>query len=252
MQHLIILSLKRLQTIRETLGYEVDDFAKQLGYPLYKSVESGEGDVPGVLIAKLMKVFSINPLWLYGESNMRFLDVSSNTAPKFIALDAEEEEEGILMVNQKASAGYSQNIHEGEWYKELPSMRLPLPNFRNATYRGFQVQGDSMMPSIYPGDWVIGKSVPNISELNYGKIYIVVLNDAVVVKQVIINLEKPNAILLRSTNPEYGDLSVSVNDIQELWEMSSKLTFAVDVSKKNALRKELQDSMKNFMNSQDS
>lgn len=250
MQHLVILSLKRLQTIRETLGYEVEDFAKKLDYPLYESVESSENDIPGILIAKLMKVFSINPLWLYGESNMRFLDVSSNTAPKFISLDAEEEE-GILMVNQKASAGYSQNIHEGEWYKELPSMRLPLPNFRNATYRGFQVQGDSMLPSIYPGDWVIGKSVPNISELNYGKIHIVVLKDAVVVKQVVVNLDKPNAILLRSTNPEHEDLSVSISDIQELWEMSSKLTFAVDVSNKNALRKELQESMRSFMNSQD-
>lgn len=250
MQHLVILSLKRLQTIRETLGYEVEDFAKKLDYPLYESVESSENDIPGILIAKLMKVFSINPLWLYGESNMRFLDVSSNTAPKFISLDAEEEE-GILMVNQKASAGYSQNIHEGEWYKELPSMRLPLPNFRNATYRGFQVQGDSMLPSIYPGDWVIGKSVPNISELNYGKIHIVVLKDAVVVKEVVVNLDKPNAILLRSTNPEHEDLSVSVSDIQELWEMSSKLTFAVDVSKKNTLRKELQESMRSFMNSQD-
>lgn len=251
MQHLIALSIRRLQVIRETLGYGVEDFAKRLDYPLYASVESSENDIPGILIAKLMKVFSINPLWLYGESNMRFLDVSSNTAPKFIALDAQEEEEGILMVNQKASAGYSQNIHEGEWYKELPSMRLPLPGFRNATYRGFQVQGDSMLPTIYPGDWVIGKSVPNISELNYDKIHIVVLNDAVVVKQVMMNLDKPNAILLRSTNPEYEDLSVSVSDIQELWEMSSKLTFAVDVSKKNTLRKELQESMRDFMNLQD-
>lgn len=250
MQDLIYLAKKRLQTIRETLGFEIEEFAAKLEYPLYNTVESGDKDLPGGLVAKLMQKFSVNPLWLYGHSNKRFLDTSSNTAPKFIALDAEEEE-GILMVNQKASAGYSQNIHEGEWYKELPSMQLPLPNFRNATYRGFQVQGDSMMPSIYPGDWVIGKSVPNISELNYGKIHIVVLKDAVVVKQVMMNLDKPNSILLRSTSPEHEDLSVSISDIQELWEMSSKLTFAVDVSKKNTLRKELQESMENFMNPQD-
>ncbi|HLW15256.1 MAG TPA: S24 family peptidase [Flavobacteriaceae bacterium] len=250
MQHLIALSIKRMRIIREALGYGVEDFAKKLEYPLYESVEKDGNDIPGILIAKLMSVFSINPLWLYGESNMRFLETTTSTAPKFITLDAEEEE-GILMVNQKASAGYSQNIHEGEWYKELPSMRLPLPNYRNATYRGFQVQGDSMLPSIYPGDWVIGKSVPNITELNYGKIHIVVLNDAVVVKQVMVSLENPNTILLRSTNPEYEDLAVAVGDIQELWEMSSKLTFAVDVSKKNTLRKELQESMRNFMDSQD-
>jgi len=66
-----------------------------------------------------------------------------------------------------------------------------------------------------------------------------------------VSLENPNTILLRSTNPEYEDLAVAVGDIQELWEMSSKLTFAVDVSKKNTLRKELQESMRNFMDSQD-
>lgn len=248
MQHLVALSLKRMQIAREALGYGVEDFTKKLAYPLYQSVESGENDIPGILVAKLMHIFSINPLWLYGESSIRFLDLSANTAPKFIYLDEDNKEEGILMVNQKASAGYSQNIHEGEWYKELPSMKLPLPDYRNASYRGFQVQGDSMMPSIYPGDWVIGKSVPNIRELNYGKIHIVVLNDAVMVKQVLENLDTPNTILLHSTNPEYEDLSVSVSDILELWEMSSKLTFAVGVSKENALRKELQESMQNFIN----
>jgi len=251
MQQSTDLSIKRLKIIREALGYEMEAFATKLDYPLYKSIESDGKDLPGILVMKLMEVFSVNPLWLYGKSNKRFLEMSTNTAPKFIMIDEENDEEGILMVNQKASAGYSQNINEGEWYRELPSMKLPLANYRNATYRGFQVQGDSMLPNIYPGDWVIGKSVPNISDLNYGKIYIVVLKDAVMVKQVLVSIDTPNTILLRSTNPEYEDLIVSVSDIQELWEMSSKLTFAVGVSKKNALRKELQESMKSFMNSKE-
>jgi len=248
MQQMTGLSIKRLQIIREALGYEVTAFASKLEYPLYKSIELGEKEIPGILVMKLMEVFSINPLWLYGKSNKRFVDISSNTAPKFIMLNEDNEEEGILMVNQKASAGYSQNIHEEEWYKELPTMRVPLPNYRNATYRGFQVQGDSMIPNIYPGDWVIGKSVPNIGDLHYGRIHIVVLKDAVVVKQVLLNENRPNTILLRSTNPEYKDLEVQISDVQELWEMSSKLTFAVGVSKENALRKELQESMSGFIN----
>jgi len=248
MQQITDLSIKRLQIIREALGYEITAFSSKLDYPLYESVETGEREMPGILVMKLMEVFSINPLWLYGKSNKRFLDTSSNTAPKFVVVNEENEEEGILMVNQKASAGYSQNIHEEEWYKELPSMRVPLPNYRNATYRGFQVQGDSMTPNIYPGDWVIGRSVPNIGDLHYGRIHIVVLKDAVIVKQVLLSVNKPNTILLRSTNPEHKDLEVPISDVQELWEMSSKLTFSVGVSKENALRKELQESMKEFMN----
>lgn len=239
------LPIKRLKTIRKSLGFTIKDFAKNLDYSAYESVETGKNDLPGALVAKLMQVFSVNPLWLYGESNLRFLNISSNTAPTYITLD-ETEEESILMVNEKASAGYAQNILDKEWYNDLPSMKLPLANYRNASYRGFKVQGDSMTPTINPGDWVIGKSVPSIAEINYGKIYIVVLRDAVVVKQVIVANEKENSILLHSTNPEYDNLIVPVTDIQELWEVSSKLTFAVGVSKQNNLRKELLESMQNF------
>lgn len=245
MQNNTPLSIKRLQIIRETLGFTIKDFTERLAFPSYESIETDVNDLPGALVAKLMQEFSINPLWLYGESNLRFLDTSFNTAPIFIALD-EAEEEGIIMVNEKASAGYAQNILDKDWYKELPSMKLPLPNYRNASYRGFKVQGDSMTPNINPGDWVIGKSVPSIAELNYGKIYIVVLRDAVVVKQVIEANKKADTILLHSTNPEYENLMVSVNDVQELWEVSSRLTFAVGVSKQNNLRKELQESMQSF------
>lgn len=236
------LPIKRLKTIRESLGFTIKEFTEGLAYPTYESVETGNTDLPGALVAKLMKLYSINPLWLYGDSNLRFLDTSSNTAPIYIALD-ETDEESILMVNEKASAGYAQNILDKEWYSELPSMRLPLANYRNASYRGFKVEGDSMTPTINPGDWVIGKSVPSIAELNFGKIYIVVLRDAVVVKQVVLANEKGNTILLHSANSEYEDIVVPVNDIQELWEVSSKLTFGVGVSKQNNLRKELQESM---------
>lgn len=105
-----------------------------------------------------------------------------------------------------------------------------------------------MLPNISPGDWVIGRAVPSIRELSSGKVYIIVLQDAVVVKQVLVANNKSNTFLLRSTNMEYEDIIVSINEIQELWEVNSKLTFAMDVSKQNNLRKELQESMRNFTN----
>ncbi len=241
------LSVKRIRVIREALGYNIEEFSNRLDFSEYEVVENSNIDLPGILVAKLMQVFSVNPLWLYGESTMRFLNTTSNTSPKYITIN-ESGEEDILLVNQKASAGYPQNIQDQDWYKELPSMKLPLSNYRNATYRGFQVEGDSMLPNISPGDWVIGRAVPSIRELSSGKVYIIVLQDAVVVKQVLVANNKSNTFLLRSTNMEYEDIIVSINEIQELWEVNSKLTFAMDVSKQNNLRKELQESMRNFTN----
>lgn len=246
MQDKKALSIERLQVIRKSLGYSKQAFADSLSYPKYAETEAGKLDLSGELVAKLLQIHSVNPLWLYGESSSRFLDLTINTVPKYIVI-GEEDEELILMVNQKASAGYPQNILDKDWYKDLPSMKLPLSNYKNATYRGFQVHGDSMLPSIYPGDWVIGRSVPSLQEISSGKIYIVVLLEAVVVKQLIMQKGKSNTILLRSTNHEYDDLEVQAKDIQELWEVSSKLSFAVSVPEDNSLRKELQESMRSFL-----
>lgn len=236
----------RLKRIRESLGKTVEAFSEALSYPNYADIEDSKSDLPGDLVVKLLQVYSINPLWLYAESPSRYLDISMNTAPKYIVL-GETEEELVLLVNEKASAGYPQNILDRDWYKELPSMKLPFPNYKNASHRGFQVHGDSMLPNIYPGDWVIGRSVPSIQEVSSGKIYIVVLPDAVVVKQVYIEDKSSSSILLRSTNPEYEDLSIKISEIQELWEVSSKLSFAVNVSEDNSLRQELHASMRDFI-----
>src|SRR5690625_7300997 len=102
MQQITDLSIKRLQIIREALGYEITAFSSKLDYPLYESVETGEREMPGILVMKLMEEFYINPLWLYGKSNKRFLDTSSNTAHKFVLVNKSNEEKGLLMVTQKA------------------------------------------------------------------------------------------------------------------------------------------------------
>lgn len=236
----------RLKTIRVALGYSIDSFARALEYPEYENIENNTGDLPGKLIIRLLQVFSINPLWLYSQSNSRFIDITHNTSPKYIMLTSEGNER-ILMVNQKASAGYPQNLYEEEWYQELPSMDIPLNRYRNATYRGFQVKGDSMMPNLQSGDWVIGKAVESIQRIRSGKIYIIVLKDAVVVKQVIIeDVLSSHELTLRSLNQDYEDLHIASSGILELWEVSSKLTFSVNVSQQNNLRKELEDSMRSF------
>src|SRR5699024_7746413 len=92
------LSVKRIRVIREALGYNIEEFSNRLDFSEYEVVENSNIDLPGILVAKLMQVFSVNPLWLYGESTMRFLNTTSNTSPKYITIN-ESGEEDILLVN---------------------------------------------------------------------------------------------------------------------------------------------------------
>jgi len=166
-------------------------------------------------------------------------------SPKVITVDSDDEET-ILLVNQKAAAVYPHNVQDVDWVGSLPSFRIPLPEYRNASYRGFQVEGDSMLPNIRPNEWVLGKAVANISEASDSRIYIVVLHDSVLVKKLQKLPKTPHKVKLISLNPEYLPIEVSVRDIQELWMVNSKLTFGIEEPSESMLLRQLQQSMEDL------
>lgn len=239
----VSIEIKRFKQVREENGFTQADFAKLLGIKNSTAdIERGRTKLSGRIVAELLRQFGINPLWIFGESNQKFLQVSQgDVSPKVISLNSAENE-NIVLVNVKAAAGYPHNVQDVDWYQQLPAFDLPLPEFRNATHRGFQVEGDSMLPNYRPGEWVLGKAVSTIEEANNNRVHVVVLYDSVLVKK-LQKLPDPSKLLLISLNEEYLPIEVNVNDIQELWQVNSKLTFNLDAPSESGLLKQLQQSM---------
>jgi SOS-response transcriptional repressor LexA len=237
------IEAKRFKQIREELGHTQQHFAQLLGTSnIIADIERGKTKISGKIVMQLCKQFQINPLWLYGESFQKIKSTDgTDTMPKVISVN-DQDNENILLVSQKAAAGYPQNIGDAQWYDTLPAFSLPLPQFRNATYRGFQVEGDSMLPNIRPNEWVLGRAVPNLFEATDRKIYIVVLKDSVLVKK-LEKLEDPSKIRLISLNEEYLPIDVQVKDLQELWLVNSKIAFGLDDATETTLFKQLKESM---------
>ncbi len=244
----VSLEVKRFKEIRDDHNFTQAEFADLLGIKNSTAdIERGRTKLSGKIVAELLKRFGVNPLWLFGESSQKYLQVNKgDVSPKVITVNSGEEE-NIVLVNQKAAAGYPHNVQDLDWYQQLPAFDIPLPEYRNATYRGFQVEGDSMMPNLSPGEWVLGKAVPSINEISKNKIYVVVLYDSVLVKK-IQKQEDPYKLLLISINEEYAPVEVLVSDIQELWQVNSKLTFSVDATSDNGLLRQLQQSMEELKN----
>lgn len=235
---------RRFKKVREEQHHTQQSFAELLGIGTTTAdIERGKTKISGKAVMELLRLFRINPLWLFGNSFTQYVDVSGgNVSPKVITVD-KEENDTILLVNQKAAAGYPHNIQDVEYYESLPSFSIPLPEYRNATYRGFQVEGDSMLPNIRPNEWVLGRAVPSISEATDSRIYIVVLLDSVLVKKLQKVPGSPNHVRLVSLNPEYLPIDVEVKDIQELWQVNSKLTFGLEEPSESSLLRQLQASM---------
>ncbi|WP_422351670.1 XRE family transcriptional regulator [Flagellimonas sp.] len=237
------LTLKRFIDIRRDLGYTQAEFAKLLGISnTTADIERGRTKLSGKVVVELLRQFNINPLWLFGESEDRHLETSrTSVIPKVVTVNSEEQE-NMVLVNAKAAAGYPQNIADTSWYRQLPAFDMPIPEFRNATYRGFQVEGDSMLPNLRPNDWVLARAIEHIDHVSANKMYVVVLQDAVLVKKI---ERRPNSnnVTLVSLNETYPPYEIKPFQIQEIWEVSSKLTFNLDATTETGLLRQLQQSM---------
>ncbi len=237
------LTLKRFTDIRRELGYTQAEFAELLGVKnTTADIERGRTKLSGKVVLELLKQFKINPMWLFGESDQKYLDTSrTSVIPKVVTVD-NSDQDNMVLVNAKAAAGYPQNISDTSWYQQLPAFDMPIPEFRNATYRGFQVEGDSMLPNLRPNDWVLARAIEHIDHVSPNKMYVVVLQDSVMVKKI---ERRPNSnnITLVSLNETYPPYEIKPFQIQEIWEVSSKLTFNVDATTETGLLRQLQQSM---------
>jgi len=238
------IEARRFKKVREELRHTQQSFAEVIGVKgSTADIERGKTKLSGKVVMELLRLFDVNPLWLFGKSFIQFVNINGgDVSPKVISVD-QDDKDTILLVNQKAAAGYPHNIQDVGWYETLPAFNIPLPQYRNATYRGFQVEGDSMLPSIRPNEWVLGRAVPSISEASDSKIYIVVLNDSVLVKKLQKVPNAPDKVKLVSLNMDYLPITVEIKDIQELWLVNSKLTFGIDEPSESGLLRQLQQSM---------
>lgn len=235
---------KRFKQIREELKLTQATFADELGIGATTAdIERGRTRIPGHAVKELLKKYHINPLWLFGESGQKYLRTEEVAmSPKVITVD-NEGKENIVLVNAKAAAGYPLNIGDTQWFESLPAFSIPLPEYRNATFRGFQVDGDSMLPVLQSGEWIVGRAADDWENLDNNRMYVVVTADSILVKKI----QKGNAstyINLISLNPEYAPIRIDRSEIRELWQVNSKLSFDLEANFQNVSLYSLHQEMR--------
>lgn len=133
-----------------------------------------------------------------------------------IATD-DSDKENITLVGQKASAGYLNGYADPVYMETLPQFHLPNLS-RQATYRAFELAGDSMLPLI-SGTIVIGSYVEQLKQIKSGRTYVLVTQtEGVVYKRVFNYLEENGKLFLVSDNELYKPYEVKGEDVLEIWE----------------------------------
>jgi transcriptional regulator with XRE-family HTH domain len=160
-----------------------------------------------------------------------------------------EDEERITLVPLRAAAGYLSRYQEVEYIKDLPTFNLP--NFNDGTYRAFEVEGDSMKPTIHPRDIVVCKYVDNWYHIKDNHVYTVLGAGGIgiVVKRLLNRIKADGKIILRSDNDFYPEFELPVNEIHEVWEVKGTISTNLEPPYYLESRfRELRDNMSGVFN----
>jgi phage repressor protein C with HTH and peptisase S24 domain len=193
------------------------DIAKQLGTynHVVNSILKGERNITIEQLNKLVELHGINANYMFGSS-----DQMLDSAKPYI--DDKSNRQNIVLVRQRAMAGYATAAQDPEYQEQLP--RFSMPGM-DGELVAFEISGDSMQPTITNGDIVICEPVERGEPLRETNVYIVV-TDTVVAKR--IHQIKQNGevaqLELISDNPVYRPYKVDVPEVQQILRVKTRLT----------------------------
>jgi transcriptional regulator with XRE-family HTH domain len=215
---------KNLKFLRSRQGLTQKQFAEKLGLKqsAIGAYEEERATPPLACLLEISDMFKISmdnltrrDLSKLQEKEWKAQQLARGKEVLAITVDRDNKE-NVELVTQKASAGYLNGYQDPEFISELPRISLPvLP--RNATYRAFEIKGDSMLP-LQSGTIVFGEYVDNLSGLKNGQLYVVVTKDeGIAFKRVFNALKEEEQLLLVSDNRAYPPYTVDAGDVLEAW-----------------------------------
>ncbi|MDB4918778.1 hypothetical protein [Mucilaginibacter sp.] len=128
--------------------------------------------------------------------------------------------ENIVYVPVKAAAGYLNGYADAEYVEKLPA--FSLPGLKDATYRAFEIDGDSMFPTLENKEMIIGRWVEKLEDIREDRVHIIVTkNRGIIAKRLLNRIDKYGYIVAKSDAIDnrnlYPDIELYPDDILEIW-----------------------------------
>lgn len=131
----------------------------------------------------------------------------------------------VPLVPVKAQAGYARKFDQTAFIDQLELYPiLPGIDPRGATWRYFEVQGDSMENALFDSDLVLVSMVPpeDWNDIKFDQVYVIVTSEDLLIK--IIRLRNSNSWILDSVNKRYKKFEVAISDVKELWKFKRRIS----------------------------
>ncbi|TKT89508.1 S24 family peptidase [Dyadobacter frigoris] len=149
-----------------------------------------------------------------------------NIANPYLPYNSELTKE-VIMTKHEAAAGIS-GILSGD-DKDHIKINLPATMLGwGSKFLGFKVRNDSMHPTLYDGDWVIGRFIDpgEWQEVKNEHIYVIsTKTDGIKIKRVRNRLKEVGFLRCKSDNKTVPSFNVESEDIASLFEVRCRISF---------------------------
>lgn len=207
--------IARIKYLMKEMGVRQVQFAQRIGVDTSNLSKYLNAHMPlsDSFLNRLVVNLGVSKEWLLNGTDLPFgkTPVRIDSGPALMTTASAES--GTPVYDVDATAGTASGRNELFATENIVGW-VNLPNV-SPHCRIVRVSGDSMSPVINDGDFVAVREVSNLSQIYWGQIYVIQLDDFRLVKYVRRHSD-PNMVVLRSENPDYDDMDVRRTDIHEM------------------------------------
>ena len=206
--------IARIKYLMKEMGLRQVQFAERIGVDTSNLSKYLNAHLPlsESFLNRIVVNLGVSKEWLLEGTDLPFaktpVRIDSGLVPAGGAVEG-----GTPVYDVDATAGVASGRNELFSNENIIGW-VNLPNM-SPNCRIVRVSGDSMAPVIQDGDFIAVREMSNPSQIYWGQIYVVQLDDFRLVKYVRRHTD-PNMVVLRSENPNYDDMDVRRSDIHEM------------------------------------
>ena len=207
--------LDRIRLLMQRDRLTQAQFARRLGIDPSNVSKYLTGRLPvsDSLINSIIVDFNVSKVWLREGRGVPYEKGSHAEEVSVSGISSEFDGKGIPVFDIDVAAGCAEMSMA--FTRENMIGKLNFPHL-NPEWVAVRAKGDSMVPVINNGGYVAFLPVSDKENILWGQIYVVVMENRRVVKYVRRH-ENPNKIILKSANPAYDDIDISLNEVYALY-----------------------------------
>jgi transcriptional regulator with XRE-family HTH domain len=223
-----MLDAHKLLEIRKSLGLNQEQFGRKIGYSreVVSKVENGKMEPSKWFVEAVLQFQNDHPLQPSGP-DVNILGRFSHESRKFSqpfykriqTLKNLPSEYLVPLVGIKAQAGYVKGYEQTDFMDTLDKYSLPPGvNPKGLEWSYFEVDGDSMEPTLSAGDILLTSLLPHEdwSDIKKFCVYVILTDEQLLVKRVYRKNER-EWVLISDNSETYPQVPIDLSKVKQVW-----------------------------------